>query len=95
MDNVLDFQPVYPRHDLMIEIGKVQMAIEHLAARKLAFVGSPSTVIEQIKAAAEEGVFNTVLGEFNFGAMLEEDVMRSIKLFASEVMPALRGFQPY
>ncbi|MEI7036879.1 hypothetical protein [Fulvimonas yonginensis] len=33
MDNVLDFQPVYPRHDLMIEIGKVQMAIERLAGR--------------------------------------------------------------
>jgi hypothetical protein len=33
MNNVFDFQPVYPRHDLMIEIGKVQMAIEHLAVR--------------------------------------------------------------
>jgi hypothetical protein len=33
MNNIFDFQPVYPRHDLMIEIGKVQMAIEHLAAR--------------------------------------------------------------
>lgn len=33
MNNVFDFQPVYPRHDLMIEIGKVQMAMEHLAAR--------------------------------------------------------------
>lgn len=33
MNNILDFQPVYPRHDLMIEIGKVQMAMEHLAAR--------------------------------------------------------------
>ena len=39
-------------------------------------------------------LFNTVLGEFNFGAMAEEDVMRSIKLFGSEVIPALRGFQP-
>jgi hypothetical protein len=33
MNTVLDFQPVYPRHDLMIEIGKVQMAIEHLDVR--------------------------------------------------------------
>jgi hypothetical protein len=31
--NSFDFQPVYPRHDLLIEIGKVEMAIEHLAAR--------------------------------------------------------------
>ena len=33
MNSTFDFQPVYPRHDLMIEIGKVQMAMEHLAAR--------------------------------------------------------------
>lgn len=33
MNNVFDFRPVYLRHDLMIEIGKVQMAIERLAAR--------------------------------------------------------------
>ena len=46
-------------------------------------------------SAAEEGVFNTVLGEFNFGAMAEEDVMRSIRLFSSEVIPALRNFEPY
>ena len=77
------------------EIALHAIDVEYLAARKLAFVGSPATVIEQIKAAAEEGVFNTVLGEFNFGAMAEEDVMRSIKLFGSEVVPALRGFQPY
>ncbi len=28
----IDFEPVYPRHDLMIEIGLVEMAMEHLAA---------------------------------------------------------------
>jgi hypothetical protein len=33
MNTTFDFQPVYPRHDLMIEIGKVQMAIERLAVR--------------------------------------------------------------
>ena len=27
----LDLEPVYPRHDLLIEIGLVEMAIEHLA----------------------------------------------------------------
>jgi len=33
MNTSFDFQPVYPRHDLMIEIGKIQMAMEHLAVR--------------------------------------------------------------
>jgi alkanesulfonate monooxygenase SsuD/methylene tetrahydromethanopterin reductase-like flavin-dependent oxidoreductase (luciferase family) len=77
------------------EIALHSIDVEYLTARKLAFVGSPETVVQQIKAAAEEGVFNTVLGEFNFGAMAEDDVMRSIKLFGSEVIPALRGFEPY
>lgn len=26
-----DFEPVYPRHDLLIEIGLIEMAMEHLA----------------------------------------------------------------
>lgn len=33
MDVNVDLQPVYSRHDLMIEIGRVQMAIELLAKR--------------------------------------------------------------
>jgi hypothetical protein len=40
-------------------------------------------------------VINTVLGEFNIGEIAEEDLLRSIKLFGSEVIPALRGFDPY
>ena len=50
---------------------------------------------KQIKAAASEGLFNTVLGEFNIGDIAEEDLMRSIKLFGTEVVPALRRFEPY
>jgi alkanesulfonate monooxygenase SsuD/methylene tetrahydromethanopterin reductase-like flavin-dependent oxidoreductase (luciferase family) len=68
---------------------------EYLTHHNLAFVGSPKTVIEKIKAAAAEGLFNTVLGEFNIGDIAEEDLMRSIKLFGNEVIPALRAFQPY
>ena len=69
--------------------------VEYLRARNLAFVGSPQTVIAQIKAAASEGVFNTVMAEFNIGAIEEADLMRSINLFGKEVLPALRDFEPY
>ena len=31
MDMSFDFQPVYPRHDLLIELGQVEMAIDDLA----------------------------------------------------------------
>ncbi|WP_049620704.1 hypothetical protein [Frateuria defendens] len=33
MDSSLDFSPEYPRHDLLIEIGRVELAMERLAGR--------------------------------------------------------------
>jgi len=39
-------------------------------------------------------MFNTVLGEFNFGAMAGKDVMHSIKLFGTAIIPALQNFGP-
>lgn len=33
MECSLDFQPVYPHHDLLIELGRVEMAMEHLDGR--------------------------------------------------------------
>jgi alkanesulfonate monooxygenase SsuD/methylene tetrahydromethanopterin reductase-like flavin-dependent oxidoreductase (luciferase family) len=77
------------------EIARHTIDVEWMCARNLAFVGSPQTVIEQIKTAASEGVFNTVMAEFNIGAIAEEDLMRSIKLFGTEVIPTLRSFEPY
>ncbi|MEO6926751.1 MAG: hypothetical protein ABI129_08770 [Rhodanobacter sp.] len=31
MDMNFDFQPVYPHHDLLIEIGEVEMEMDHLS----------------------------------------------------------------
>lgn len=33
METSFDFQPVYPHHDLLIELGRVEMAMEHLDYR--------------------------------------------------------------
>jgi alkanesulfonate monooxygenase SsuD/methylene tetrahydromethanopterin reductase-like flavin-dependent oxidoreductase (luciferase family) len=77
------------------EIARHSIDVEYLRERNLAFVGSPQTVIAQIKAAASEGVFNTVMAEFNIGTIAEGDLMRSINLFGTEVLPALRSFEPY
>jgi hypothetical protein len=35
MDNSNEFAPVYLRHDLMIEIGRLEMAMDHLTERDL------------------------------------------------------------
>ena len=82
------------------ETGAAEIAMnlinpDYLIRRNLAFVGSPETVTRQIKAAAEEGLFNTVMGEFNFGTMSDEDLMQSIRLFATRVIPELRAYEPF
>jgi alkanesulfonate monooxygenase SsuD/methylene tetrahydromethanopterin reductase-like flavin-dependent oxidoreductase (luciferase family) len=82
------------------ELGGVE-ALEHftdipyLREHDVALIGSPDTVAEKLRQYAEEGMFNTVLGEFNFGFLSEEQVMGSIRLFGEEVMPRLRDYEPY
>ncbi len=68
---------------------------EWLFEKDLILVGSPATITAKLKSWATNGVFNTFLGEFNFGALAEEDLIRSIRLFGTEVMPALKDFEPF
>jgi alkanesulfonate monooxygenase SsuD/methylene tetrahydromethanopterin reductase-like flavin-dependent oxidoreductase (luciferase family) len=77
------------------EIARHLTDVEYLVARNLVFVGSPETVARQVRAAATEGLFNTLLGEFNLGYMSEAEVMGSITRFGEQVIPALRDFAPY
>jgi len=69
--------------------------IDYLLAHDLVLIGSPETVAAKLRRWAEEGSFNTFFGEFNFGNIAEEDLMRSIRLFGTEVMPKLRGYEPF
>ena len=46
------------------------------------------------EAAAQAGLFNVFLGEFNFSDLPEADLMRSIRLFGELVIPALRDYEP-
>ena len=68
---------------------------DFLMENELVFIGSAKTVTEKLHRAAEKGLFNTFMGEFNFSDLPEEDLMRSIRLFGEKVMPELRGFEPY
>ena len=77
-----------------LEIYKNKHDIGYLLDRDLVFVGSPETVARKIKNAAQEGCFNTLFGEFNIGTVEEDDLMRSIRLFGTQVIPALQGFDP-
>jgi alkanesulfonate monooxygenase SsuD/methylene tetrahydromethanopterin reductase-like flavin-dependent oxidoreductase (luciferase family) len=68
---------------------------EYLLANDLILIGSPRTVARKLRAWAEEGSFNTFFGEFNFGSLAEDDLMRSIHLFGTQVMPDLRDYEPF
>lgn len=68
---------------------------DFIMERDLVFIGSPETVTRKLRKAAEEGLFNVFLGEFNFTDLPEADVMRSIRLFGEKVMPALRDYEPF
>jgi alkanesulfonate monooxygenase SsuD/methylene tetrahydromethanopterin reductase-like flavin-dependent oxidoreductase (luciferase family) len=76
------------------EIARNLTNAAYILGRQIVFVGSPATVIEQVRAAATEGCFNTLFSEFNIGTLPEADLMRSIRLFGTRVLPALREFQP-
>jgi alkanesulfonate monooxygenase SsuD/methylene tetrahydromethanopterin reductase-like flavin-dependent oxidoreductase (luciferase family) len=66
-----------------------------LMKNDLVFIGSPERVAKKIRATAAEGLFNTIMCEFNFSDLPESDLMRSIRLFSERVMPALREFEPF
>jgi len=68
---------------------------DYLMEHELVFIGSPETVARKIQAAAESGLFNTFMGEFNFSDLPESDLMRSIRLFGEKVIPALRAYEPF
>jgi alkanesulfonate monooxygenase SsuD/methylene tetrahydromethanopterin reductase-like flavin-dependent oxidoreductase (luciferase family) len=68
---------------------------DYLLKHDLVFIGSPETVSRKIRAAAEAGVFNVFMGEFNFSDLPEADLLRSIRLFGEKVIPALRGYEPF
>jgi alkanesulfonate monooxygenase SsuD/methylene tetrahydromethanopterin reductase-like flavin-dependent oxidoreductase (luciferase family) len=68
---------------------------DYLHNHDLVFIGSPQTVAAKIRAAAQSGLFNTFMGEFNFSDLPEDALLRSIKLFGEKVIPALRGYEPF
>jgi alkanesulfonate monooxygenase SsuD/methylene tetrahydromethanopterin reductase-like flavin-dependent oxidoreductase (luciferase family) len=67
---------------------------DYIMAHELMFIGSAATVTSKIRKAAEAGLFNVFLGEFNFSDLPESDLMRSIRLFGEKVIPALREYEP-
>jgi alkanesulfonate monooxygenase SsuD/methylene tetrahydromethanopterin reductase-like flavin-dependent oxidoreductase (luciferase family) len=52
--------------------------------------GNPDQVIKAIQAAQRNFDFDIFSSTFNYGGLPHEDVLRAMRLFAKEVMPAFR-----
>jgi alkanesulfonate monooxygenase SsuD/methylene tetrahydromethanopterin reductase-like flavin-dependent oxidoreductase (luciferase family) len=52
--------------------------------------GNPDQVIKLIQKAQENFYFDVFSTTFNFGGLDHEEIKRSMRLFAKEVMPAFR-----
>jgi alkanesulfonate monooxygenase SsuD/methylene tetrahydromethanopterin reductase-like flavin-dependent oxidoreductase (luciferase family) len=52
--------------------------------------GSPATVVRMIREQIQESGTSYFVGQFAFGDLALAEVLRTIELFAREVMPALR-----
>jgi len=61
-----------------------------LMARGQGIAGSPATVTEFLRNQLAETRCNYVVGQFAFGDLTREECLRSIALFANDVMPVLR-----
>ncbi len=55
-----------------------------------AIAGSPKTVRDFLASQIEESGVNYVVGQFCFGDLTLDEMLRSVSLFATEVVPALR-----
>ena len=53
-------------------------------------VGSPDSVLEQLRRKKEESRINVLLSFMRFGAMTKDEAFSSIQLFADEVLPKAR-----
>lgn len=56
-----------------------------------AVAGSPKTVTEMVRTQMSETGCDYFVGQFAFGDLSQDETLRSIDLFAKDVMPALRG----
>ena len=68
--------------------GELEMASR--LEQETLIVGSPETVTARITEAMQISGINYFLGVFAFGNMAQDKAMRSMDLFAQEVMPAVR-----
>ncbi|VCU71883.1 Alkanal monooxygenase alpha chain [Pigmentiphaga humi] len=71
--------------------GTGRQSIERLIDQGTAIVGSPKTVLEKIRAVQSETGLGNFVAMLQFGTLGNEPAWRNQRLFASEVLPALKA----
>jgi alkanesulfonate monooxygenase SsuD/methylene tetrahydromethanopterin reductase-like flavin-dependent oxidoreductase (luciferase family) len=66
-------------------------SFDRLIGQGQAIAGSPDTVRAFLKAQVEDSGANYIVGQFCFGDLTLDEMRRSVDLFATNVMPALRA----
>lgn len=65
------------------------LTVKRLDEWGTSLIGSPDTVIRKARTMIEAAKPDCLVGMFSFGGLKHEQVMRSIELFGTKVMPAL------
>jgi alkanesulfonate monooxygenase SsuD/methylene tetrahydromethanopterin reductase-like flavin-dependent oxidoreductase (luciferase family) len=85
------FRWLFARHGAEPRIaGLYPLTFDEMMAIDNGVAGSPATVRDFLAAEIEASGCNYLLSWFAFGDMTREESLRSIELFAHEVMPAFR-----
>ena len=78
---------LWDKHDVPLP---ATIDFDEWVEKEVLIAGSPATVLDQVKRTVEESSINYFCSIFAWGDLTHEQVMRSIGLFAEEVMPAFR-----
>jgi len=65
------------------------LTVERLDAWGTSLIGSPDTVVKKARGMIEAARPDSLVGMFSFGGLKHEQVMHSLELFGSKVIPAL------
>lgn len=88
------FMKLWYKHGTQPVNAKLPPDFDQLVASEQAVAGSPSTVRDKLARQVSEGGLNYLIGNFTFGGLAQADVEASVRLYAAEVMPALRALSP-
>lgn len=85
------FNYLYSMHGSASALGPRPENFDVLMERGLGIAGRPETVIDYLAPQVRDIAPNYLVGHLCFGDLTLDEALRSVALFASEVMPALRA----